>query len=67
MECGPGVWMIALTVGVIALGLAMAYGIMPNRRRTPSEKALTEAATRARAAPASSSGPAGLLTHVPLA
>ncbi len=40
------VWLLLLTVGVIALGLAMAYGINRNRTRTPAEKQLTEAATR---------------------
>ena len=34
-------------VGVVILGLAMAYGISRNRNRTRAEKQLTEAATRA--------------------
>lgn len=46
MESGPAFWLIVLTVGVIALGLAMAYGMMRNRRRTPAERAQTEAATK---------------------
>lgn len=39
-------WLLILTVGVIALGVAMAYGINRNRSRTPMERAVTEAATR---------------------
>lgn len=40
------VWLLILTVGVIALGLAMAYGLNRNRHRTMAEKQMTEAATR---------------------
>ena len=46
MESGPALWLMLLTIGVIALGAAMAYGIIQNRKRTRAEKALTEAATR---------------------
>jgi len=34
-------------VGAAILGLAMAYGISRNRKRTRAEKQVTEAATRA--------------------
>lgn len=34
-------------VGVVILGLAVAYGISRNRKRTRAEKQVTEAATRA--------------------
>jgi hypothetical protein len=44
---GPAFWLILLTVGVIVLGGAMAYGMMRNRQRSPREKAVTDAATRA--------------------
>lgn len=47
MESGPAVWLLLLTVGVLVLGAAIIYGINQNRKRTPGEKALTEAATRA--------------------
>ena len=40
------VWLLLLTVGVIVLGLAMAWGINRNRQRTPIERGVTEAATR---------------------
>lgn len=40
------IWLLLLTVGVIALGLAMAYGLYRNRTRTLAEKQMTEAATR---------------------
>jgi len=33
-------------IGACILGLALAYGIMRNRRRTGAEKALTERATK---------------------
>jgi len=33
-------------IAVIVLGIAMAYGMMRARRRTPGEKQQTEAATR---------------------
>jgi uncharacterized protein involved in outer membrane biogenesis len=40
------VWLLILTIGVVALGAAMVYGINRNRTRTPMERAATEAATR---------------------
>ena len=40
------VWLLVLTVGVVALGLALAWGINRNRARSPTERQLTEAATR---------------------
>lgn len=46
MELGPSIWLTLLTVGVVMLGLAMAYGISRNRKRSDYEKARTEAATR---------------------
>lgn len=46
MESGPTLWLLLLTVGVVALGLAIGYGISQNRKRTAAEKALTEAATQ---------------------
>ena len=46
MESGPTVWLLLLTVGAVALGAAIIYGMSQNRKRTPAEKALTEAATR---------------------
>jgi hypothetical protein len=45
MESGPTLWLLLLTVGVVALGLAIGYGISQNRKRTAAEKTLTEAAT----------------------
>jgi hypothetical protein len=44
---GQTMWLIVLTVGVVILAVAVAYGISRNRARTPAEKAVTEAATRA--------------------
>ena len=44
---GPAFWLILLTLGVVVLGVAMAYGLMRNRQRAPREKAVTDAATRA--------------------
>jgi hypothetical protein len=46
MQSGPVFWLMLLSVGVLALGLAMAYGISRNRTRTAGERHLTEAATR---------------------
>jgi hypothetical protein len=46
MQSGPGFWLILLTVGVVALGLAMAFAQWRNGKRTPAEKVLTEVATR---------------------
>ena len=46
MESGPTVWLLLLTAGAVALGAALFYGMSQNSRRTASEKALTEAATR---------------------
>ncbi|MCR6670707.1 hypothetical protein [Devosia ginsengisoli] len=47
MESGPSFWLIVLTLGVVILGAAMAYGLYRNRQRSRAEKALTEAATHA--------------------
>jgi hypothetical protein len=38
-------WIIILGGGTIALGLAIAFGIMRNKQRTPYEEARTEQAT----------------------
>lgn len=46
METGPGLWLILLTIGVVILGLAMAYGIRRNRTQSTAERNLSEAATR---------------------
>jgi hypothetical protein len=43
----PILWLILLTLGVACLGAAMIYGTMRNRRRTPLEREITEAGTRA--------------------
>lgn len=40
------VWLLILTVGVIALGAAMAWGLVRNRARSPAERQITEAGTR---------------------
>jgi len=40
------VWLLILTVGVIVLGAAMAWGLIRNRARSPAERQMTEAATR---------------------
>lgn len=45
MESGPTVWLIVLTVGAVAPGLAIAYGIMRNQTRTPAEKNAAEIAS----------------------
>ncbi|MCG6207194.1 hypothetical protein LPW26_21320 [Rhodopseudomonas sp. HC1] len=34
-------------IGIVILGLAIAYALMRNRQRTTAEKQLTEAATKA--------------------
>ena len=44
---GPALWLIILTVGVIALGAVMAYAKKRNSERTPAERARTEAAAKA--------------------
>lgn len=40
------VWIIA--GGAVLLGVAIAYGVLRNRTRTPRERAVSEAATRER-------------------
>lgn len=44
---GPALWLILLTVGVIALAVAIGYGIMRNRQRKPVDEAVTAASTKA--------------------
>lgn len=46
METTVVVWLLILTVGVAALGAALAYGMKRNSSRTQFEKDLTEAAAR---------------------
>lgn len=43
---GPSLWLILLTIGVIALGAAAIYGIVRNRQRTAAEKVVTEVETK---------------------
>lgn len=43
---GPALWLILLTVGVAVLGAAMIYGTAQNRKRTPTERVITEAETK---------------------
>ena len=45
MESGPSFWLIVLTVGALALLVAMGYGLFRSQQRSRAEKALTEAAT----------------------
>ena len=47
MEIAAGLWLVLLTIGVAALGLAMAYAARQARNRTAGDKAVTEAATKA--------------------
>ena len=46
MESGPAFWLILLTVGVAALGIAVVFAQRQNSKRSPAEKILTEVATR---------------------
>lgn len=43
---GPALWLILLTLGVVALAGAMIYGTMRNRQRTLGERVATEVETR---------------------
>jgi FtsZ-interacting cell division protein ZipA len=43
---GPALWLILLTIGVIALAGAIVYGMTRNRQRRPIEEAVTETATK---------------------
>ena len=43
---GQTFWLILLTLGVVVLAGAMAYGALRSRARTRREAAVTEAATR---------------------
>lgn len=36
-------WVLIVAIGTLILGLAIAYGVMRNSRRTPREKAISEA------------------------
>lgn len=47
MDIAPGLWLIILTVGIVALGMVMLTAQIRTKNRTPAEKANTEAATRA--------------------
>jgi hypothetical protein len=44
---GPAFWLVLLTIGAAALGLALAYGKKRDGERSPAERALTERAARA--------------------
>ena len=46
MESGPAFWLMLLTLGVVALGAAMMYGLRRNQTRTAAERHLTEVATK---------------------
>lgn len=43
---GPIFWAIVFVGGIVALGLALTYGLSRNSRRTPAEKRVTEKATQ---------------------
>ena len=43
---GQAMWAVLLTLGVVALAGAMIFGTLRNRQRTPTEKIVTEAATK---------------------
>lgn len=47
MQSGPAMWLTVLTIGVVVLAAALVFGIMRNRQRTPTERAVSEAATKA--------------------
>ena len=46
MESGPTFWLMLLTIGVIALGAAMVFGMRRNQTRSRSDRLATDAATR---------------------
>lgn len=46
MESGPAFWLILLTIGVAALAFAIVFAQRRSSQRTPTEKVLTEVATR---------------------
>ena len=48
VQNGPMLPVALWWIGAFILGLAIAYGILRNRRRTRAEKTLTEQATRER-------------------
>jgi hypothetical protein len=39
-------WALVTVIGALVLGVALAYGMWVNTKRTPSQKRLTEAATK---------------------
>ena len=43
---GPALWLIVLTIGAVALGAAVIYGMMRNRSRTLAERVTTEVETK---------------------
>ena len=47
VDLGSHIPVALWAIGTCLLGLAIAYGIMRNRKRSKTEKRLTEAATRA--------------------
>ncbi len=46
METGPMFWLILVTLGVAVLGIAMAMANSRNKKRTPLERSVTDAATK---------------------
>lgn len=46
MESGPFLWLLLLTIGVAALGAAIAYGMNRNKQRTATEKMKSDVATK---------------------
>ena len=45
-DAGTVLWMLAVVGGPVLLGLAIAYGLAFNKRRTPRQRAETERGTR---------------------
>ncbi|MFC3704995.1 hypothetical protein ACFOOL_09520 [Devosia honganensis] len=43
---GPALWLVVLTIGAVALIVAMVYGVMRNRQRSLGERVATEVETR---------------------
>lgn len=44
-DAGTMLWMVAVAGGPVLLGLAIAYGLIRWRKRTPAEKAEAERGT----------------------
>lgn len=43
---GQAIWAVVITLGVVLLAAGMIYGTMRNRKRTLSERVLTEVETK---------------------